>query len=71
MSEAQARSSRRTLFRVGALLSPIVVFGILELLLRIVGFGGSYPLFLDYPDVPGARSANPDWSSLRSVLLTR
>jgi tetratricopeptide (TPR) repeat protein len=45
---------------VGALLSPIVVFGILELLLRIVGFGGSYPLFLDYPDVPGARSANPE-----------
>lgn len=40
------------------LLAPLVFFGLAELSLAIVGFGGWPPLFVDAPSAPGFRQAN-------------
>jgi tetratricopeptide (TPR) repeat protein len=55
-----ARDSRRRLFRLGTLLTPVLFLLLVELGLRVVGFGGSHPLFIDYPAMPGVRYANPE-----------
>lgn len=43
-----------------ALLSPVVFLALLEVVLRGVGFGGSYPLFVDAPGMPGHLQANQE-----------
>jgi lysophospholipase L1-like esterase len=47
------------LLRALTLLSPLALLLALELALRLVGFGG-HPLFVDAPDLPGYRQANPE-----------
>lgn len=51
--------SRRLLTAL-TLLSPIAILLLLELALRLVGFGGDHPLFVDAEDMPGYRQANPE-----------
>ncbi|MBQ1782749.1 MAG: SGNH/GDSL hydrolase family protein [Gammaproteobacteria bacterium] len=52
---------RRTLvFYLIALSLPLLLLGALELGLRVVGFGNSYPLFIEVANVPGYMQANPD-----------
>ena len=54
----ERRGARQVLFFAGALLVPVVLLALIELGLRAVGFGGSYPLFVDFEGIPGARIAN-------------
>ena len=39
-------------------MAPLLFLGGLELILRVVGFGGSYPLFRDFEGLPGFRVAS-------------
>lgn len=61
MQEGQREltSRRRRLLLAVTWLSPLLILLSLELGLRLVGFGGSHPLFIDAPDMPGYRLANP------------
>ena len=54
-----ARSTSRTLLLwTITLLSPLLILGLLELLLRLVGFGASQPLFVEAKGMPGYLQAN-------------
>lgn len=54
-----ARSTSRTLLLwTITLLSPLLILGLLELLLRLVGFGASQPLFIEAKGMPGYLQAN-------------
>lgn len=52
--------TRQRLFRVLSLAIPVAFFALLEGGLRVAGFGGSYPLFVDVSGAPGYRQANPE-----------
>lgn len=54
--------ARRAAFRVIALLLPFALLLLLELLLRLIGYGQDYALFIDAPDHPGYRMMNPNVS---------
>jgi lysophospholipase L1-like esterase len=51
--------NRERLLIAITLLSPIVLLLVFELGLRLFGFGGSYPLFVDAEGMPGHLQANP------------
>ena len=51
--------SRRLLLALTAL-APLVLLAVFELGLRLVGFGGSHPLFVAAEGMPGYLHANPD-----------
>jgi tetratricopeptide (TPR) repeat protein len=53
-----ANNSRKGLFLFITLATPIAFFLLLELTLRVVGFGHSYPLFVDAKGMPGYLQAN-------------
>ena len=53
-------ASRERLFYVVMFLLPFVLLASLEFGLRLVGFGGDYPLFVESATVPGALEANPE-----------
>ncbi len=55
-------ATRRIAFRVIAGLLPFVLLLLLEGLLRVVGYGQDYALFIDAPDHPGYRMMNPNVS---------
>jgi hypothetical protein len=48
------------LFRLILCLIPLAFFALLELGLRVAGFGHSYPLFIADPSQPGYKLVNPD-----------
>jgi tetratricopeptide (TPR) repeat protein len=48
------------LFRIILCLIPLVFFALLELVLRLSGFGHSYPLFIQDPNQPGYSLVNPN-----------
>jgi lysophospholipase L1-like esterase len=50
---------RKRLLLAITLFSPILILLSFELGLRLVGFGGTYPLFVDAPGMPGHLQANP------------
>ena len=55
----QPRSAKQGVLRVLVLLSaPLVFFGMAELLLALIGFGGWPPLFVASSDMPGHLEAN-------------
>jgi lysophospholipase L1-like esterase len=62
MREAQRerRGDRRRLLTAATLLFPFLFFAALELGLRLAGFGGSYPLFVEAEGLPGHLQANPE-----------
>ncbi len=69
VSESQSRSAppapklsptKRAAFTVVALLVPVVFFLLLEGVLRVAGYGDSYPLFIDAPGIDGQRVQNPE-----------
>ena len=45
-------------YAVTLFMAPLLFLGGLELILRVVGFGGSYPLFRDFEGLPGFRVAS-------------
>ena len=53
-------AARERLFLVLMLLLPFILLASLELGLRLVGFGGDLPLFVESVTVPGALEANPE-----------
>ena len=55
-------TTRRIAFRVIAGLLPFALLLLLELLLRVVGYGQDYALFIDAPNHPGYRIMNPNVS---------
>ncbi|MGB3776889.1 MAG: hypothetical protein WA960_00915 [Tunicatimonas sp.] len=55
-------ATRRIAFRVIAGLLPFALLLLTEGLLRMVGYGQDYALFIDAPDHPGYRMMNPDVS---------
>ena len=59
MNSEGPSESRRRLFFVATLLLPVVVLVAFELGLRLLGFGGDYPLFIDDPISPGELRASP------------
>ncbi|HSR70703.1 MAG TPA: tetratricopeptide repeat protein [Acidobacteriota bacterium] len=50
---------RRSTFKVAAFLLPFLFLALLEGGLRLVGFGDSYPLFVESSQAPGYLMANP------------
>ena len=60
MEQSSPARVQRRVFRVVSLLLPVLFLSLCELGLRAWGVGGSYPLFIDAPDLPGYRYANPD-----------
>ena len=48
----------RWFYGLAALSGPLLFFLGLELILRLTGFGGDYPLFRDFDDLPGFRVVN-------------
>jgi tetratricopeptide (TPR) repeat protein len=60
MSTAGNSSSRRSLFTLIALSLPIIVLLLIELALRLGGIAVPAPLFIDEPNNPDYRLANPD-----------
>ncbi len=61
MQEEQRKvvGNRKRLLVAITLLSPIVLLLVSELGLRLFGFGGSYPLFVDAEGMPDHLQANP------------
>ena len=55
-------ATRRVAFRVIAGLLPFALLLLIEGLLRLVGYGQDYALFIDAPDHPGYRMMNPNVS---------
>jgi tetratricopeptide (TPR) repeat protein len=56
--QSEPTTRRRKLLAALTLLAPLAIVGSCELALRGVGFGGSYPLFVDVPGLPGYRQAS-------------
>lgn len=48
------------IFRFVLLLIPVIFFAIIELVLRVAGFGHSYPLFIPDQSQPGFELVNPE-----------
>jgi tetratricopeptide (TPR) repeat protein len=59
-SRQPARDRRRLAFTLIACLIPVAFFAVLELALRIAGFGRDYPLFVPSPNEPAWLQANPE-----------
>ena len=57
--QREAVGNRKRLLFAITLLSPIALLLVVELGLRLLGFGGSYPLFVDAEGMPGYLQANP------------
>jgi tetratricopeptide (TPR) repeat protein len=52
--------SRQWLFTIVALCIPVLFFILLEVGLRLAGYGHSYPLFIPVAEAPGFLQANPN-----------
>ena len=59
-SPKSPRTPRERLFFVVMLLIPVLFLATLELGLRVGGFGGDHPLFVDSTAVAGSLEANPE-----------
>lgn len=59
-SKSNPKGMRKFIFWLVLALLPIVFFALLELGLRVAGFGYSYPLFIQDPNQPGFNVVNPD-----------
>jgi len=59
-SKGEQGRSRIAIFRFIAFSIPLLFFILLEIGLRIGGYGESYPLFIDTPDSPNYLLARPD-----------
>lgn len=54
------KSSNKPLFYTIAFLLPVLFLGFLELILRVIGFGQSYPLFIASNELEGYMQPNPE-----------
>ncbi|GAB5537269.1 MAG: hypothetical protein Rubg2KO_35180 [Rubricoccaceae bacterium] len=52
-SSGTLSAGKKRLFTVAMLLLPLLFFGLLEIGLRVGGYGADYPLFVDAPGAPG------------------
>jgi tetratricopeptide (TPR) repeat protein len=59
-SAGRLSGGKRAAFTLAALALPVVFFLLLEGALRLVGYGDSYPLFVDVEEVEGIRVQNAD-----------
>ncbi len=58
MTEPRTSRSKRTLFYLITLVIPFILLALLEGILRVSGYGNSYPLFVDAKGIPGYLQPN-------------